>query len=106
MGACRGHRPRLQLRPLLEKSPSMSTATERTSIEFGHARLFSSSEKHALRRRLITWYKSHARDLPWRRSRDPYRVWISEVMLQQTQVATVREYFGRFVAVLPNVRRL
>jgi A/G-specific adenine glycosylase len=54
----------------------------------------------------LTWYKSHARDLPWRRSRNPYRVWISEVMLQQTQVATVRGYFERFVEALPDVYQL
>jgi A/G-specific adenine glycosylase len=54
----------------------------------------------------LAWYRDHARDLPWRRSRDPYRVWISEVMLQQTQVATVREYFERFVAALPDVHQL
>jgi A/G-specific adenine glycosylase len=59
-----------------------------------------------LRRRLLDWYRSHARDLPWRKSHDPYRVWISEVMLQQTQVATVREYFARFIEALPDVHRL
>jgi A/G-specific adenine glycosylase len=55
---------------------------------------------------LLAWYAEQARDLPWRRSRDPYRVWVSEIMLQQTQVATVRDYFQRFVRALPNVRRL
>jgi A/G-specific adenine glycosylase len=51
-------------------------------------------------------YAKHARDLPWRESRDPYRVWVSEIMLQQTQVATVRDYFARFVKAFPNVNRL
>ena len=54
----------------------------------------------------LAWYADHARDLPWRRSRDPYRVWVSEIMLQQTQVATVRDYFERFVAAFPDVHAL
>lgn len=62
--------------------------------------------KQSFRRRLLSWYKQHERDLPWRKSRDPYRVWVSEVMLQQTQVATVRDYFERFMAALPTVQHL
>ncbi len=58
------------------------------------------------RRRLLNWYTRHARDLPWRRSRDVYRVWVSEIMLQQTQVATVEAYFKRFVATLPTIADL
>jgi len=60
----------------------------------------------SFRRRLRTWYARHARDLPWRRSRDPYRVWVSEIMLQQTQVATVRPYFERFLESFPTVEAL
>ena len=84
----------------------MSTATERKSSTRQAARVFKSAQRQALRRRLLAWYRDHARDLPWRRSRDPYRVWISEVMLQQTQVATVRGYFERFVSALPDVHQL
>lgn len=62
--------------------------------------------KQSFRRRLLAWFEKHARDLPWRRSRDPYRVWISEVMLQQTQVATVKPYFERFIAAFPTVEAL
>jgi A/G-specific adenine glycosylase len=83
----------------------MSIAKDRTSNKLPRHR-FTSAQKQTLRRRLLTWYGKNARDLPWRRSRDPYRVWISEVMLQQTQVATVRDYFARFVRAFPNVRRL
>src|SRR3972149_302822 len=75
----------------------MRTATDRT---------FTASEKQRLRRRLLAWYADHARDLPWRKSRDPYRVWVSEIMLQQTQVATVRDYFERFIAACPDVYTL
>ncbi len=62
--------------------------------------------RQRFRRRLRAWYKTHARDLPWRRSRDPYLVWISEIMLQQTQVATVEAYFLRFRKAFPTIRAL
>lgn len=60
----------------------------------------------AFRRRLVAWYGKHARQLPWRQTRDAYRVWISEIMLQQTQVATVIPYFHRFIEALPTVGHL
>jgi A/G-specific adenine glycosylase len=60
----------------------------------------------AVRRRLLAWFDRHARDLPWRRSRDPYAIWISEVMLQQTQVATVIPYFTRFLEAFPDIAAL
>jgi A/G-specific adenine glycosylase len=56
--------------------------------------------------RLLTWFDRKRRDLPWRRTKDPYRIWVSEVMLQQTQVTTVIPYYQRFVRVFPTVRRL
>jgi len=62
--------------------------------------------RRGFRRRLKTWYADHARDLPWRRSRDPYAVWVSEIMLQQTQVATVRGYFDRFIRAFPTIDAL
>jgi A/G-specific adenine glycosylase len=52
---------------------------------------------------LCLWYSETARDLPWRRTRDPYRIWLSEIMLQQTQVATVVPYYERFLAEFPTV---
>jgi len=52
---------------------------------------------------LCVWYEKNARDLPWRRSSDPYRIWLSEIMLQQTQVATVIPYFYRFLQEFPSV---
>lgn len=64
---------------------------------------FTSQQKQAFRRRLLAWYAKHERDLPWRKSRDAYRVWVSEVMLQQTQVETVRSYFQRFMQAFPSV---
>jgi A/G-specific adenine glycosylase len=59
-----------------------------------------------LRTKLLRWYDAHARDLPWRRTRDPYAIWVSEIMLQQTRVETVIPYFERFLARLPTVRAL
>jgi A/G-specific adenine glycosylase len=59
-----------------------------------------------LRRRLLAWYRKNARHLPWRGTRDPYRVWVSEIMLQQTQVATVVPYFERFMAAFPTLAAL
>ncbi len=52
---------------------------------------------------LLDWFRSSRRDLPWRRTRDPYRIWISEVMLQQTRIEAVKEYYRRFLAELPDV---
>lgn len=59
-----------------------------------------------LRRRLVDWYLESARDLPWRRTRDPYAIWLSEVMLQQTRVEAVVEPWARFLAVLPTLADL
>jgi A/G-specific adenine glycosylase len=57
--------------------------------------------------RLVRWQRLHGRhDLPWQQNRDPYQVWLSEIMLQQTQVSTVKDYFGRFVQRFPNVHAL
>jgi A/G-specific adenine glycosylase len=55
---------------------------------------------------LLFWYRRNARDLPWRRTRDPYAVWVSEIMLQQTRVAAVIEYFNRFLEHFPTIEAL
>jgi A/G-specific adenine glycosylase len=60
----------------------------------------------ALADALTGWFRAHARDLPWRRERSPYRTWLSEVMLQQTRVATAIDYFERFTARFPDVTAL
>ena len=60
-----------------------------------------------LAERVVTWQRSHGRhDLPWQNTRDPYRVWLSEIMLQQTQVTTVLDYFDRFLQRFPTVADL
>ncbi len=58
------------------------------------------------RARLLAWYDAHARDLPWRKSRDPYRVWLSEIMLQQTRVAAVIGHYREFLRRFPTVEKL
>lgn len=69
--------------------------------------LIAPQEASAFARRLLAWWKAHGRkDLPWQNPRTPYRVWISEVMLQQTQVRTAAPYFERFVARWPSVAAL
>jgi A/G-specific adenine glycosylase len=60
----------------------------------------------ALRRALLRWYDRNRRHLPWRASRDPYRVWVAEVMLQQTRVAVVAPAYERFLRVFPSLERL
>src|SRR6185437_3904250 len=57
-------------------------------------------------RRLLAWYAAGHRDLPWRRTRDPYRIWISEIMLQQTRAAAVIPYYERFLERFPAVESL
>jgi A/G-specific adenine glycosylase len=56
--------------------------------------------------KLLAWYSDHQRALPWRGTRDPYRVWVSEIMLQQTQVETVTPYYRRWLKRFPHVRAL
>ena len=56
--------------------------------------------------KLIDWYGVNGRDLPWRRTRDPYRIWLSEVILQQTRIAQGMDYYLRFIARFPDVGAL
>ena len=58
-------------------------------------------EQRGFRRRLLHWFGRNRRQFPWRADRDPYRVWISEIMLQQTRVAVVRERYPDFLARFP-----
>jgi A/G-specific adenine glycosylase len=64
------------------------------------------SQAPDFRRRLLHWFRRHGRDLPWRRTRDPYRVIVSEFMLQQTQVSRVEAYYERFLDRYPSVESL
>jgi A/G-specific adenine glycosylase len=64
------------------------------------------SDLRALRSAILRWYRRNRRDLPWRRSRDPYAIWVSEIMLQQTRVETVIPYYDRFLERFPTVEAL
>ena len=67
---------------------------------------FSDSRRAAFQTGLLAWYDAHARDLPWREDRDPYRVWLSEIMLQQTRVAAVIAHYHEFLRRFPTVQKL
>lgn len=71
-----------------------------------HPDLPRPDEARTIRGSLLRWFKTNQRSLPWRQDRDPYRIWVSEIMLQQTQVATVVPYFERFLAAFPTVAHL
>src|SRR5580765_1876108 len=58
------------------------------------------------RKNLLSWFTQFQRDLPWRRTRDPYRIWLSEIMLQQTRVAAAIPYYERFLEHFPDVETL
>lgn len=64
------------------------------------------AQRRRFRRNLLQWFRRHGRDLPWRKTRDPYQVLVSEVMLQQTQVARVTDYWPRFLRQFPTVQHL
>lgn len=66
----------------------------------------NSSEARRIQNRLLSWYRRNRRSLPWRQTRDPYAIWVSEAMLQQTQVATVIPYYRRFLRRFPTVKTL
>ena len=55
---------------------------------------------------LLPWYEEHKRELPWRQTKEPYRIWLSEIMLQQTRVEAVKGYYARFLDTLPTVEAL
>src|ERR1035438_1623917 len=82
------------------KSPKIILMASRISP------IVSDSGGMTIRARLLAWYDAHARDLPWRESRDPYRVWLSEIMLQQTRVAAVIAHYHEFLRRFPTVEKL
>src|SRR6266849_412381 len=104
-----GHRARLPARSGPHPISSSPTRCSRRRSCENTPRMKSQFTPRALRyfqRRLLDWFRTHQRDLPWRRSRDPYRVWVAEVMLQQTRIAAVRPYYRRFLRRFPRVESL
>ena len=82
--------------------PVRRTALAAEARREGH----SHADVPAYRRALLGWYDRNRRDLPWRHTRDPYRIWVSEIMLQQTRVAAVLEHYRLFLERFPDVERL
>jgi A/G-specific adenine glycosylase len=78
----------------------------RDSSAAGNFSLDDAERKKLFQRKLLRWYELNRRDLPWRADRDPYRVWISEIMLQQTRVAAVIEHYRKFLVRFPTVKKL
>jgi A/G-specific adenine glycosylase len=70
------------------------------------AKIWDPRERQQFQRQLLEWYDHHKRDLPWRREHDPYRIWVSEIMLQQTRVNAVLEHYRRFMERFPTVEKL
>ena len=88
-----------------ENLPSRrATAAKRPRT--GKTAAFDESSVPSIRRKLLRWYRENGRDLPWRKTADPYRIWISEVMLQQTRVETVLPYYKTFLKRFPTVQAL
>src|SRR5438309_4836914 len=68
--------------------------------------MLNGRELAAFRKQLLAWFRQFQRDLPWRRTKDPYRIWLSEIMLQQTRVAAAIPYYKKFLQRFPNVHAL
>ncbi|MCP5110855.1 MAG: A/G-specific adenine glycosylase, partial [bacterium] len=68
--------------------------------------MIATAQIRALRSRLLNWYRRNHRKLPWRATRDPYLIWIAEIMLQQTRVAAVLPYYERFIDRFPTIEAL
>ena len=67
---------------------------------------WTAAERKKFRSKLLSWFGDHRRDLPWRRTQDPYKIWVSEIMLQQTRVAAVLEHYAEFLRRFPTVTAL
>jgi A/G-specific adenine glycosylase len=77
-----------------------------TRFHIPAARVNLESFREVFHRDLLRWYRRHRRQLPWRAARDPYRIWVSEIMLQQTRVETVLPYYTRWLRIFPTVHAL
>jgi A/G-specific adenine glycosylase len=79
---------------------------KRSALPFARPKTLSPSSLSLFRRTLLAWYDRYRRDLPWRRTKDPYAIFVSEMMLQQTQVKTALPYYQRWMKALPTWRKL
>jgi A/G-specific adenine glycosylase len=90
----------------LESDPALGLEAPRAMSLEAERDVEMRDERKKFRRRLLVWYDRHRRDLPWRATRDPYRVWLSEIMLQQTRVAAVIEHYQVFLRRFPTIEKL
>src|ERR1700760_3587800 len=109
--SCRGNAPLTIVRPASAdlSMPARASASNPASapVSASVAAVHAIPKLADFSARLIAWQREHGRhDLPWQNTRDPYRIWLSEIMLQQTQVSTVIPYYGRFLARFPDVAAL
>lgn len=84
-------------------SPSQSVTSIKSQNSVYSPLSLPNFDVFSLARSLLSWYARHQRDLPWRRTRDPYPIWVSEIMLQQTQVKTVIPYYTRWLSEFPSI---
>jgi len=87
----------------MSSNSKLKTSAFAASHSAAPARRLQNLKLQKLAGLLLTWFSTNARDLPWRRTRDPYAIWVSEIMLQQTQVKTVIPYWKRWLATLPTI---
>jgi A/G-specific adenine glycosylase len=84
----------------------MPAAVKAVAAQHPAGETLATEEIRKMRDAILAWYAAHKRDLPWRATRDPYRIWVSEIMLQQTRVAAVLEHYRRFMEAFPTVQAL
>lgn len=92
--------------PEICKEPHMLPVYEKVIARMRRWKAMQEQVMAQLTQPLLSWYPGHARDLPWRKNRQPYRVWLSEIMLQQTRVEAVKGYYQRFLETFPDIPAL
>jgi A/G-specific adenine glycosylase len=98
--------PRIERLLLVNVQFRASTMGEQHHSTAGNFWLDDAERKKLFQQKLLRWYEINRRDLPWRADRDPYRVWVSEIMLQQTRVAAVIEHYRKFLVRFPTIKKL
>src|SRR5437867_3446201 len=91
--------------PRRDETRASMASKKRSRALIGGSAAAEENDSKIFAQRLLTWYDQHQRDLPWRKDREPYRVWLSEIMLQQTRVAAVLDHYRRFLKKFPTVQR-
>jgi A/G-specific adenine glycosylase len=106
MGRDRAQRQLAVMATVLLRRQQKPLSTKGTEVHGGLPNFPADGSVGGFRRALLGWYDRHRRDLPWRQTRDPYAIWLSEIMLQQTRVAAVLEHYRVFLERFPNIEVL